>query len=65
MDAVTEEREARAVRRLHRWHIHCFELLGFSHVDAELLELAHVDWHEAEALLAHGCPHETALLILI
>lgn len=47
------------------WHLDRFEEIGFSRHQAERLELAAVDWHEAAALIAAGCPHETALLILI
>lgn len=62
---TAEEREQRALLRLHRWHMRQFFELGFSRQESESLELANVDWHEASDLLARGCPRETVLAILI
>jgi hypothetical protein len=59
-----QEKERYALRELHRWHITRFAGLGFDRPEAEALELAHVDWHEAEDLIRHGCPAETAIRIL-
>lgn len=60
-----EEKDARVDRELHRWHVRQFLSLGFELRDSQLLDLAHVDWREADELLGRGCPHETAMLILI
>lgn len=64
MDA-TEEKEQRRLRELHRWHMRNFVSLGFGRGESETLELANVDWHDAQDLLKRGCSHETAIHILI
>jgi len=64
MDVVDAKAERDLMQR-HRWHVYCFVSIGFGREQAEILELAHVDWREADDLLARGCPPETAMLILI
>lgn len=60
-----QEKERRDMLQLRRWHIAHFLSLGFGYREAQLLELAQVDWRDADALLSRGCSHETAMLILI
>lgn len=50
--------------QLHYWHIDFFLGLGFERHQAEILDLANVDCHDAEDLLADGCSHELAMEIL-
>lgn len=64
MDA-TDEKEQRRLHELHRWHMHNFVSLGFGRDASEALDLANVDWHDAQNLLKRGCSHEAAMLILI
>jgi hypothetical protein len=63
MDALEAQVEFDVARR-HYWHIERFKELGYEGHQAEIMELAHVDWHELEDLLAKGCPLEWALEIL-
>lgn len=49
---------------LHYWKIERYRELGYKRHLAEILELAHVDWHELHALLDAGCSPELALEIL-
>jgi hypothetical protein len=60
-----EQRDQRELVQLRRWHIGQFLSLGFGYRDSELLEVARVDWRDADDLLRRGCSHETAMLILI
>ncbi len=46
------------------WRVERFLGLGFGDDDADLLGNSDVDWHEAAALVAAGCPHAVAVRIL-
>jgi len=59
-EVLTEQREM----ELHYWRIDRFRALGYKRHQAEILELAHVDWHELKLLLDQNCPREVALEIL-
>lgn len=63
MDATDAQAE-REVQARHYWHLEQFIQLGFERHQAEILELANVDWRDADLLLQRGCPLETAILIL-
>ena len=62
--ATPDEKDQAELANRHYWHLEQFTLLGFELHQAEILELAHVDWRDAARLLEHGCPPETAVLIL-
>lgn len=63
MDVVAQRLEQEE-KDLHYWQIERFQELGFERHQAEILELARADWHEAEALLRQGCSHEHAIELL-
>jgi hypothetical protein len=44
---------------IHTWRVAQLRRLGLSHALAETF--AGLDWHEIEALVAHGCPPGLAL----
>lgn len=46
----------------HTWHAMQLRRLGLADVVAEIFA-DHVDWHELEHLLLHGCPIDLALRI--
>lgn len=48
----------------HDWRLERYLELGYPRHLAEVLELAHVDWHELARLLEDGCPPQIALEIL-
>lgn len=51
--------------KLDQWRATELARRGFDEPSVELLVLSQVDLHDVDALLEHGCPHTTALLILI
>lgn len=55
-----EERE-----RVLDWRFDALEEAGFNPVAALVLAESGVDHHAAASLLANGCPHDTALRILL
>ena len=55
-----EERE-----RVLDWRFDALEEAGFNPVAALVLAESSVDHHAAANLLARGCPHDTALRILL
>lgn len=49
----------------HAWQIESYRKLGYvERHQQEILELAHVDPHDLERLLKHGCSRELAMEIL-
>jgi hypothetical protein len=51
--------------RVLDWRFDALERAGFNPVAALVLAESGVDHHVAANLLANGCPHETALRILL
>ena len=51
--------------RVLDWRFDAFERAGFNPVAALALANTGVDHHRAANLLAMGCPHDTALRILL
>ena len=52
--------------RVIHWRAEVLERAGYTREDVLLLALdPHVDLHLALDLVQHGCPHETALQILV
>jgi hypothetical protein len=51
--------------RVERWHAECFVNLGFNGSQVVTLLNWGVDPHEAARLTERGCPHETAMRILV
>lgn len=52
-------------QRLDLWRTRELEKRGFEGHAVELLVLAQVDLHDVDRLLQAGCPHTTALMILL
>jgi hypothetical protein len=52
--------------RVARWRLEQLLRAGYDETDALVLaDLTDVDLHAAVALVAHGCPSDTALRILL
>jgi hypothetical protein len=65
VDLIVDPRQAEA-ERVFGWRLEELERAGFDRIAArELAERSYVDLHLAIALMRGGCPHDTALRILI
>jgi hypothetical protein len=54
------------IERIEHWRAEALERAGYDPSAAAMLAMRHdVDLHEAEELLARGCPPELALRILL
>ena len=51
--------------RVYLWRLGRLERSGYSNEAADELAASAIDLHELEALLAAGCPRETAQAILL
>lgn len=49
---------------VERWRLEQFERMGFGHSASSLLHEWQVDLHEAQDLIAKGCPPHVAIQIL-
>jgi len=66
MDPVLTQRPPRSEHeRVLDWRFDALEEAGFNPVAALALAESEVDHHAAANLLARGCPHDTALRILL
>jgi hypothetical protein len=67
--SVSEEIIGRMPRKheekVLNWRNAMFKAMGFDEVMAALLAHSSVDTHKMRGLLADGCPHETAVRILL
>jgi hypothetical protein len=62
---ATDERKAWEIERVKAWRTEMLLLLGISHADAITLAFCpDIDWHEAEQLVAKGCPPELVFELL-
>jgi hypothetical protein len=52
-------------RRVLRWRLEQAMALGFELAPAALLASSPADLHAMRTLIARGCPHETAVAILL
>jgi hypothetical protein len=52
-------------KEIQLWRLAAFEDLGFEETTAALLASTRIDTHRMEGLLAQGCPHDTAMGILM
>lgn len=64
-DAVIQKPKANEGERVLDWRFDAFERAGFNPVASLALASSGVDHHIAANLLANGCPHDTALRILL
>ncbi|HMJ01255.1 MAG TPA: hypothetical protein VK488_15595 [Gaiellaceae bacterium] len=62
---LTQRPRGSEEERVLDWRFDALEEAGFNPVAALVLAQSHVDHHAAANLLANGCPHDTALRILL
>ena len=66
MEQELIERPGRSEReRVLDWRFDALEVAGFNPIAALVLAESDIDHHAAANLLASGCPHDTALRILL
>jgi len=62
---VVTEKTSWEVERTYAWRREMLMALGLNHADACTLACCRdLDWHEAEKLVARGCPPELVFEIL-
>lgn len=62
MTAAEQELE---VQRLHLWRLAAFEKIGVTYPEAWDLALSDTDLHQAQDMVANGCPPELLHRILL
>jgi hypothetical protein len=62
---LTERPRVSESERVLDWRFDALENAGFNPVAALVLAESSIDHHVAANLLASGCPHDTALRILL
>jgi hypothetical protein len=55
---------AEEIERIQAWRTEMLQQLGLSHADAVTLAFCDIDWHEAEQLVAKGCPPDLVFDLL-